>query len=111
MYIAKQNIGNYKAGEEVPKELAQVWEKMYKISPVEFVERTSKRTAIQVNASEEDDMSEDYLARSQAVVKKNIRTDKLSLEKLKKLLEIERKNKNRSAVIFAIKRKIEANKK
>ena len=37
-YIAKINIGDYKMGDEVPKEIAEVWMKMYNVSPVEAVE-------------------------------------------------------------------------
>jgi len=33
-YIAIQDIGQYSAGQEVPKSEAEVWIKMYKVSPV-----------------------------------------------------------------------------
>ena len=36
-YIAKENIGEYKKGDTVPDEKAQVWSQMYAESPVELV--------------------------------------------------------------------------
>jgi len=37
MYRALENIGDYKKGEVVPSEKAEVWKKMYLKCPVEFV--------------------------------------------------------------------------
>lgn len=37
VYKALENIGEYKVGDTVPDNLAIVWSKMYKVSPVEFV--------------------------------------------------------------------------
>jgi len=37
-YIANIDIGNFKKGQEVPKEQAENWKKAYKYSPVDLVE-------------------------------------------------------------------------
>ena len=44
-YIAKTPIGDYKAGDEVPAEQAEVWAVMYKDSPVELVEGKEEKKA------------------------------------------------------------------
>ncbi len=38
MYVAKTDIGGYKKGDEVPKDLAEVWNAMYADQPCELVE-------------------------------------------------------------------------
>ena len=35
-YIARYDIGGYSKGEEVPKERAELWMKMYSENPVEY---------------------------------------------------------------------------
>lgn len=37
-YIAIENIGDYKKGQEVPEEQAKIWMSMYLTSPVKLVE-------------------------------------------------------------------------
>ena len=100
MYIAKIDIGEYKKGETVPKEIAVVWESMYLESPVEL-KTTAVKETVKSEPKEEKpyDMIDDYLGRSQNVVKKNIVSDKLSNEQLKMLLESEKDNRNRQSVI------------
>jgi len=41
-YIAKENIGDYKIGDEVPAELAVTWSEMYDESPVELIKEVVK---------------------------------------------------------------------
>lgn len=38
MYVAKFDIGGFKKGEEVPKDLAEVWNAMYAEPPCELIE-------------------------------------------------------------------------
>ena len=109
MYKAKIIIGNYKTGDVVPDTQAKAWESMYLDSPVEFVEDVVVKAPVvkEVKKEVKDDMSDDYLGRNQNVVKKNIASDNLSKERLSKLLESEINNRNRRAVISAIKTKLE----
>lgn len=100
MYKALIKIGGYKIGEQVPAEKAEVWEKMYKVSPVEKIEKAKSKLVSK--KTKEDSILNDYLDRNQNVVKKNISKDKLSKEQLKEMLEIELGDKNRKAVIKAI---------
>jgi hypothetical protein len=41
VWKAKINISDYKAGDIVPDEIAETWNIMYKVSPVEFVQGSS----------------------------------------------------------------------
>ena len=50
----------------------------------------------------------DYLGRNKAVLKKNIAEDDLSKEDLKKMLELEKSDKKRKAVIEAIEQRLES---
>lgn len=40
-YIAKEDVGEYKKGQEVPEELALTWVAMFKYPPVEKIESQS----------------------------------------------------------------------
>ena len=110
MYKAIKEIGGYKIGEEIPTEQALAWKDMYAVPHVEEVngKSTEKVEEVKVEKSETSGSSilEDYLARGSNVVKKNIAEDKLSNEQLKELLAIEKSDKNRSAVIFAIEKRL-----
>lgn len=115
MYIAKENIGDYKKGETVPEDIAIIWDQMYLESPVQKVEDIKTET-VKSKPKEEKvdsgyDMIDDYLARSQNVVKKNIISDGLSEEQLKMLLDSENANRKRNAIIALLKRQIGENKK
>ena len=112
MYKAIKEIGGYEIGDEIPTEKALVWANMYAEPHVEEVGGESD-----VNAEEtveeivEPEVSgnsilEDYLARGVAVVKKNVREDDLSDDQLNELLQIEKSDKNRPAVIFAINKRL-----
>lgn len=41
-YIANQNIGDYKKGDEVPYEIGKTWSEMYVNSPVDKIDETKK---------------------------------------------------------------------
>ena len=108
MYKAKIAIGEYKVGEEVPAEKAKLWDSMYKFSPIEKIEEDYDSELLEkdndnVNGS---NILEDYLARSQNVVKKNINNDNLTKEQLEMLLKIEISDKNRKPVILSIEKKL-----
>ena len=108
MYKALTEIGGYKPGEVVPDEKAEVWAKMYAVSPVEKV---AGAAPVSKSLEKEDSeiMSEDYLNRPPMVVKKNIETDKLSKSALKNLLKDEKADKNRKVVVDAIEKRLEGN--
>ena len=110
MYIAKIEIGGYKKGEEVPAEQALVWMNMYKVSPVEEASSAPviKQSPVVVEEKKGNPMLDDYLARGENVVVKNIREDKLSLEELEQMKELESKDKKRMKVLSALSKKIKA---
>ena len=117
MYIAKVDIGGYKKGDEVPDEKAIIWKDMYKESPVEKVDKSSKKKVKKEPIAEEpmakessdaessdssDAMHDDYLNRNAKVVIKNLKKDSLDGKILEGLLEMEKENKNRRKVIDEI---------
>jgi len=51
-YIANTEIGDYKKGEEVPKEKAENWIKAYKYSPVDKVEGNEAPESIEKKEEE-----------------------------------------------------------
>ena len=115
MYKAIKEIGGYNIGDEIPTDKAKVWLGMYAEPHVEEVsgKSTEKIEEVKVEEvkSEEPVTSggsilEDYLERKGSVVKKNILEDKLSNDQLEELLNIEKSDKNRHAVIFAIKKRL-----
>ena len=113
MYKAIKDIGGYKIGEEIPTEQALVWKDMYAEPHVEEVsgKSTEKVEEVKVEEPTTSDNSgssilEDYLGRSSNVVKKNVIEDKLSENQLKELLKLEKSDKNRHSVIFAIKKRL-----
>ena len=108
MYKAIEEIGGYAIGDIVPDEKAEVWAKMYGVSPVEKVNEATESVAEAKDDFEKpsDVMLDDYLARNTSVVKKNIASDKLSAEQLSDLLSLEQVGKNRPAVIKAINKKL-----
>lgn len=116
MYKAIEEIGGYKIGEEVPTEKALTWLKMYIKPPVEKIGSEGEK-AVAGNAmvakpegsekdSSKDVMLDDYLSRNTGVVKKNIQEDDLSQEQLESLLDLEKSDKNREAVVKAIKKRL-----
>jgi len=110
MYKAIKEIGGYNIGDEVPTDKAKVWLGMYAEPHVEEVSGKSTEKVEEVKVEEPvtsgGSILEDYLARGSNVVKKNILEDNLSNEQLKELLKIEESDKNRHAVIFAIKKRL-----
>ncbi len=112
MYKAIKEIGGYKIGEEIPTEQALVWKDMYAVPHVEEVSGKSTVKVEEVKSEEtkveepNNSILEDYLARGSNVVKKNVTEDKLSDNQLKELLKLEKSDKNRSAVIFAIEKRL-----
>jgi len=126
MYKALIQIGEYNPGEQVPDELAEIWSKMYVVSPVEKVkdvepkvpkplsEEVKQKIEEKSEQEKPEDTSgnllEDYLGRNTDVVVKNIKTDKLNKEQLKKLFELEKSSKKRSAVIRALEKRLEEKK-
>ena len=117
MYKAIKDIGGYKIGEEIPTEQALVWKDMYAEPHVEEVSgKSNSETAERVEEVKVEEPAtfdnsgssilEDYLGRSSNVVKKNVTEDKLSDDQLKELLKLEKSDKNRSDVIYAIKKRL-----
>jgi len=111
MYIAIQEIGGYKIGEEVPTEKAETWLKAYAVPHVKKVDHKGKKPSTEEvdtsrAESSTDVMLEDYLGRNTNVVIKNVQEDNLSKEQLKNLLELEESNKKRRAIIKAIKKRL-----
>ena len=110
MYKAIKEIGGYNIGDEVPTDKAKVWLGMYAEPHVEEVSGKSTEKVEEVKVEEPvtsgGSILEDYLARGSNVVKKNILEDKLSNDQLEELLNIEKSDKNRHAVIFAIKKRL-----
>lgn len=112
MYKAIKEIGGYKIGEEIPTDKALAWMDMYAVPHVEEVSEEPEVKPEEVKGEEpvveesNNSILEDYLARSGKVVKKNVLEDKLSIKQLKELLKLEKSNKNRSAVIFAIEKRL-----
>jgi len=114
MYKAIKNIGDYKVGDEVPIEMAELWLKMYDFAHVEKVDtiepkkkKVVKKRKAKVEVNSPNFMLEDYLARNKNVVKRNIKKDGLSKEQLDNLLILETADKNRPEVIKAIEDKLE----
>jgi len=112
MYKALINIGDYKKGEEVPNEIAEVWDKMYAVSPViecsGAEEEPKKVVEEKEKPSKRSSMLDDYLGRNKYVVVKNIKEDEINIGDLKKLSELEKSGKKRKDVLKAIKRRLEA---
>ena len=109
MYKALINIDKFKKGDEVPEGTAKVWEKMYVVSPVELVEgKPSNKQVPQFieKQSTVSPMLEDYLARNESVVMKNVKTDKLSNTEMKNLLLLEKSGKNRKHIVSALKKRL-----
>lgn len=107
MYKAIKEIGGYKIGEDIPTEKALAWMDMYAVPHVEKVSGNSTENIEEPKKQEyNNSILEDYLARGSNVVKKNIAEDKLSDNQLKELLKLEKSDKNRSAVIFVIEKRL-----
>ncbi len=114
MYKAKEDIGDYKKGDIVPDDIAEVWAKMYVDSPVIFINNSEEKVE-EIKPEEvekpivEDskpDWIDDYLNRNGYVVIKNLGRDKFKVDVLEDLLKMEKSNKNRSNVINKIKREM-----
>ena len=114
MYKAIKEIGGYQIGDEVPTEKALVWLEMYSVPHVEKIDGDEKNEKPKVEITEKpkvettsaDAMLDDYLGRNEGVVKNNIKKDNLSKKQLDGLLELEKSNKKRNAVINALENKL-----
>jgi len=135
MYKAKIDIGDFKAGDVVPDDLAIVWEGMYKESPVEKVDgeepkveepkvqepkseepkaEEPKKEEPKDSVKESEDSSkeipnwiDDYLSRNSFVVANSLNRDKHERKSLKAMLEYERANKNRNKIVELLNKKLE----
>ncbi len=120
-YKALIEIGGYNPGEIVPTEKAEVWEKMYKESPVQKVgddekeifpveEKSTTEETVSEEAQDEEVLKDvtldDYLERNTRTVVSSVEGDALSKYQLQKLLDLEKSNKKRKKVIHAIKIKL-----
>ena len=107
MYKAITDIGDFKKGDIVPDELAIVWDKQYRYSPVKKLsiddDILSKPEQIIDNSNA---MEDDYLNRNKHVVKKNLENDSFDKETLNRLLKLEKANKNRSSIINVLESKV-----
>ena len=116
MYKALIDIGDYKKGDVVPDELAIVWDKQYKYSPVEMGSGNKESEVEPVltrdtRAKLSNKMVDDYLNRNKYVVKKNIEEDNFDINTLNSLLDMEQENKNRKSIISAIKSELKVGEK
>ena len=111
MYKALIKIGDYKKGDIVPDEKAELWLQMYGIPPVEKIEGPSDPKVVNKPKEKEVDsegkMDNDYLDRNANVVKKSLEEDNLDEETLERLLDREQEDKNRKSVIEAIEDELE----
>ena len=108
MFKAIKEVGGFKVGEIVPDEEAFIWLKMYEVPHVkkvssakESVEEEEKIEEIEEVEEVESDnsaMLDDYLARNENVVVKNLKKDNLSVEVLEDLMDLEKAGKNRKKV-------------
>jgi len=113
-YKAILPVGEYKKGDIVPDDQAEVWLKVYGIP---HVEKCEAEEAPKVELKKKDDEVEetpnvdswldDYLARNEWVVKKAISGDKNTKKTLKKLLALEEIGKNRKRVLNEINKQLE----
>lgn len=114
MYKAKIEIGGYKVGDKVPAEKAELWNKMYKESPVEKIGADAPKgneddlSPTDPTAEAANAMHDDYLNRNTDVVKKAIKDDKLDESTLKSLIRLESAEKKRKPVIEALNLKIKS---
>jgi len=112
MYKAIKDIGGYSIGDEIPDSQAEVWLEMYEVPHVEkvyekdVVEEKPEEDSEVIVENVVDDLLEDYLGRNQSVVRKNVSEDRLSTNRLKELLKIEKSDKNRPLVINAIQQRL-----
>lgn len=106
-YIALIDIGDYKKGDKVPDEKAEIWEKMYLESPVKKVDDVSERKEEPKKEQSSDVLVNDYLDRNTKVVEKAINNDKLEPEFLAKLMNFEKTHKKRGVIIALLKSKME----
>ncbi len=51
-YIANQNIGDYKIGDEVPYDIGKTWSEMYLVSPVDFIDESTKKVEVKEEVKE-----------------------------------------------------------
>ena len=120
MYKAIIDIGDFKAGQIVPDEIAEVWANMYKVSPVEkiggsevpvepvkVVPEVQEEPVEEVEeVKEEHSWIDDYLGRNSGVVKSNIKKDKFEDSDLEAMVKFEGENKNRQDVLKVLNKKL-----
>lgn len=115
MYKAIKEIGGFKPGDEVPEDKAKLWLEMYDVAHVELIDGANLNN----NGSDEKEdnsdstqkgdnvMFDDYLDRNKNVVLKNLREDNFEKATLNLMLNYEKENKNRTAIIKILKEKIQ----
>lgn len=117
-YIAIKQIGEYKPGDEVPAEKAELWLKMYREPQVELREESkvekhlAPATLLKESKKEEEEKEnpflDNYLAQNARSVIKALEEDDLEEKTLKKLLSLEKDSKSRKSVIEAIEDALDA---
>ncbi len=109
MYKALIDIGDYKHGDEVPAKIAEIWLKMYVNPPVEKVEGKTSIVKPLVKETIKESVNpllDDYLARNESVVKKNLKKDNIPVKDILSLIKIEKDNKNRKGIIKLLNKKL-----
>jgi hypothetical protein len=115
VYKAIIPVGKYKIGDVVPDEEAANLLKIYKYPHVEKVSDSptpkteSKKKDFKVEETPNmDSWMDDYLARNEWVVKKALGKDKHNKSILKKLYNLEAKDKDRKKILTELKKQMEA---
>lgn len=106
MYKAIKDIGEYRVGDIVPDAQAKLWLEAYAVPQVEKVDEVIDMKKVEDQTPKKSSVEtilEDYLARSQSVVKKNITEDDLNKYQLETLLKIEMADRRRPLIINTIK--------
>lgn len=118
-FKAIENIGDYKIGDEVPSELAKVWMKMYKVSPVKEIIGSEDASDKSEESKEESEESEEskpdpmivFLNQNAKIIIEKLEELVLDVESLNALKNAELNNKKRSSVIKCLTDKLEKSKK
>jgi len=108
MYKAIKDVGEYKIGDVVPDSKALLWLNMYAVPHVEKVKEQTQKQIVDKEEPKDSvsEILEDYLARNQSVVRRNVIDDKLNKNQLEQLLMIELSDKSRPLIINTIKQKL-----
>lgn len=112
MYVATQDVGDFKEGDQVPDMQAELWMDMYVHPPVKKVDKIEEKLSVPEEEDSDSESSkpsllEDYLGRNGNTVAKNIQEDELSKEQLEEMLKLEKEGKNRAIVVDAVMSRLE----